>query len=146
MGVLHRSESVEAMLMMECCIELGMQLIMYSRKGALYWNYRVCNFKSSNKLIKELSYNRTQKFKPQYQSHCTWSWTSPILFIPSQPLSLSTIIMFLDIIHRLVFCLKSRPVCIKKQNVSETGFYLCPQNIIIILIYHRQKPSDQIFH
>jgi hypothetical protein len=36
----------------------------------------------------------------------------------------STITMFLDIIHRLVFCLKSRPVYISKHNVSETGFYL----------------------
>jgi hypothetical protein len=34
--------------------------------------------------------------------------------------------MFLDIIHHLVFCLKCRPV-ISKHNVSETGFYLCPQ-------------------
>jgi hypothetical protein len=35
--------------------------------------------------------------------------------------------MFLDTIHRLVFCLKSRPVCILKHNVSETGLYLRPQ-------------------
>jgi hypothetical protein len=39
----------------------------------------------------------------------------------------TTIIMFLDIIHRLVFCLKSRPVYISKHNISETGFYLCPR-------------------
>jgi hypothetical protein len=32
--------------------------------------------------------------------------------------------MFLDIIHRLVFCLKCRPVYISKYNVSDTGFYL----------------------
>jgi hypothetical protein len=32
--------------------------------------------------------------------------------------------MFLDIIHRLVFCLKCRPVYISKHNVSETGFCL----------------------
>jgi hypothetical protein len=32
--------------------------------------------------------------------------------------------MFLDIIHRPVFYLKSRPVYISKHNVSETGFYL----------------------
>jgi hypothetical protein len=37
------------------------------------------------------------------------------------------IIMFLDIIHRLVFCLKSCPAYILKHNVSETGFYLRPQ-------------------
>jgi hypothetical protein len=35
--------------------------------------------------------------------------------------------MFLDIIHRHVFCLKIRPVYILKHNVSETGFYLRPQ-------------------
>jgi hypothetical protein len=33
----------------------------------------------------------------------------------------------LDIIHRLVFCLKRRPVYISKHDVSETGFYLRPQ-------------------
>jgi hypothetical protein len=38
-----------------------------------------------------------------------------------------TIIMFLDIIHRLVFCLKCRPVYISKHDVSETGFYLRPR-------------------
>jgi hypothetical protein len=38
-----------------------------------------------------------------------------------------TIITFLDIIHRLVFCVKCRPICISKHNVSETGFYLRPQ-------------------
>jgi hypothetical protein len=37
--------------------------------------------------------------------------------------------MFLDIIHRLVFCLKCRPVYtrISKHKVSETGFYVRPQ-------------------
>jgi hypothetical protein len=38
-----------------------------------------------------------------------------------------SIIMFLDIINRLVFCLKCRPVYISKHNVSETGFCLRPQ-------------------
>jgi hypothetical protein len=33
-------------------------------------------------------------------------------------------VMFLDIIHRIVFCLKIRPLYISKHNVSETGFYL----------------------
>jgi hypothetical protein len=36
-------------------------------------------------------------------------------------------ITFLNIIHRLVFCLKCRPFYISKHNVSETGFYLRPQ-------------------
>jgi hypothetical protein len=40
---------------------------------------------------------------------------------------LKIIIMFLDIIHCLVFYLKCRPVYISKHNVSETGFYLRPQ-------------------
>jgi hypothetical protein len=40
--------------------------------------------------------------------------------------------MFLNIIHRLVFCLKCRPVYISK-HVSETGFYLCPQVIPTLL-------------
>jgi hypothetical protein len=35
-------------------------------------------------------------------------------------------ITFLDIIHRLVSCLKCRPVYISKHNFSETGFYLRP--------------------
>jgi hypothetical protein len=35
-----------------------------------------------------------------------------------------TIITFSDIIHRLVFCLKCRPVYISKYNVSEIAFYL----------------------
>jgi hypothetical protein len=71
--------------------------------------------------------------------------------------------MFLDIIHRLVFCLKRRPVYISKHNVLDTGLYLRPQvkptllgpidrasphlrtkNIIIVLIYHRHKPLDHI--
>jgi hypothetical protein len=39
----------------------------------------------------------------------------------------STYITFLDIIHRLVICLKCRPVYISKHNVSETGFCLRPQ-------------------
>jgi hypothetical protein len=47
--------------------------------------------------------------------------------------SLISIIMFLDIIHRLVFCLKCRPVYISKHNVSETGFYLRPQVKLILL-------------
>lgn len=88
MGVLHGSEGVEVMLTMEGCLELGMQLVMYSRKGTLHWNYRVWSYEGSNELMKYLSCSRTQKFKPQYLSHCTWSWTSPIQFIPSQPLSL----------------------------------------------------------
>jgi hypothetical protein len=40
---------------------------------------------------------------------------------------ISTVIMFLDIIHRHVFCLKCHPVYISKNNVSEAGFYHCPQ-------------------
>jgi hypothetical protein len=40
---------------------------------------------------------------------------------------IGTIITFLDVIHRLVFCLKCRPVYISKRNVSETGFCLRPQ-------------------
>jgi hypothetical protein len=47
----------------------------------------------------------------------------------------STIIMFLDIIHRLVFCLKC-PVYTRKQNVSETGFYYIIIIIIIIIIIY----------
>jgi hypothetical protein len=35
--------------------------------------------------------------------------------------------MFLDIIHRFVFCLKCHPVYISKHNVSETGVCLRPQ-------------------
>jgi hypothetical protein len=35
--------------------------------------------------------------------------------------------MYLDIIHRLVFCLKCRPVYIPKHNVSETEFHLRPR-------------------
>jgi hypothetical protein len=54
-----------------------------------------------------------------YEVHLRTSYTIPSTFI--------TIITFLDIIHRLVFCLKRRPVYISKHNVSETGFYLHPQ-------------------
>jgi hypothetical protein len=39
--------------------------------------------------------------------------------------AIRTNITFLDIIDRL--CLKCRPVCVSKHNVSETGFYLLLQ-------------------
>jgi hypothetical protein len=38
-----------------------------------------------------------------------------------QSSELDPVIMFLDIIHCLVFCLKNRPVYISKHSVSEIG-------------------------
>jgi hypothetical protein len=50
--------------------------------------------------------------------------------------------MLLDTIHRLVFCLKCRPLYISKHNVSETGFYLRPQVKPTLLgPIHRASPN-----
>jgi hypothetical protein len=71
---------------------------------------------------------------------CSTSMSSEHRNIAYKFIPYSTIIVFFYIIHRLVFCLRRRPVYVSKHNISETGFYFI---FLLIVVPTKEKP---IFH